>query len=214
MAAFRKFDSYAFLEKTRKLDTADKGNQEPIPLSRRSDFRGRVGSQSEKQEGILGVIIAPPQPLPDFQNSAPAPTKPATETKAGGGTRILRTLSYTFVTLEWSCPEYVEPNRWRRVVADGRLFTATWGRQAEALGWTDVELFGLHEPPAHPHASYNRMSRYDCMGLVWLLNGNPVVALTEITAAIQHKSGSVTIYRKLNKPALGPLGDSLDDFIA
>jgi hypothetical protein len=58
------------------------------------------------------------------------------------------------------------------------------------------------------------MSRYDCMGLVWLLNGNPVVALTEITAAIQHKSGSVTIYRKLNKPALGPLGDSLDDFIA
>jgi hypothetical protein len=68
--------------------------------------------------------------------------------------------------------------------------------------------------PAHPHASYNRMSRYDCMGLVWLLNGNPVVALTEITAAIQHKSGSVTIYRKLNKPALGPLGDSLDDFIA
>ena len=82
-----------------------------------------------------------------------------------------------------------------------------------ALGWTSDELFGLHEPPSNPHPSYNRLSRYDCAGLVWLLRGNPLVALTENTAAIQHKSGSITNYLKLNKPGLGPVGDSLDDFV-
>ena len=40
-----------------------------------------------------------------------------------------------------------------------------------------------------------------------------MIALTETTAAIQtEKTGSVTVYRKHNKPALGPVGNSLDDF--
>jgi hypothetical protein len=37
------------------------------------------------------------------------------------------------------------------------------------------------------------------------------VALTASTAAIKNPIG-VTIYRKNNKPALGSMGDSLDDF--
>ena len=37
-----------------------------------------------------------------------------------------------------------------------------------------------------------------------------VLALTEFTAAIRHPSGSITTYRRFNKPALGPL--SMDDF--
>jgi hypothetical protein len=48
------------------------------------------------------------------------------------------------------------------------------------------------------------------MGLIWLLTGRAVVAMTETTAAIQGATSLLT-YRKLNKPALGPLGDSLDD---
>jgi hypothetical protein len=39
-----------------------------------------------------------------------------------------------------------------------------------------------------------------------------VIVLTEATAAIQSPTGAVTIYRKHNKPGLGPTGDSLDDF--
>jgi hypothetical protein len=38
-----------------------------------------------------------------------------------------------------------------------------------------------------------------------------VVALTADTAAIQTTTGSILTYRKANKPALGPVGDSLDD---
>ena len=39
----------------------------------------------------------------------------------------------------------------------------------------------------------------------------PVVALTEATDASQNSTGAITIYRRHNKPALGPVGDSLDD---
>jgi hypothetical protein len=48
-------------------------------------------------------------------------------------------------------------------------------------------------------------------GLLWLLQGREVVALTESTAAIMNATGNVTTYRKHHKPALGPVGDSLDD---
>jgi hypothetical protein len=34
--------------------------------------------------------------------------------------------------------------------------------------------------------------------------GPPVVALTEAAAAIQSSTGAITIYRRHNKPALGP----------
>ena len=94
---------------------------------------------------------------------------------------------------------------------DGRRFFGRWGEQAEALGWTAKALLGLHQPPDKPHPSYSRLSRYDEIGLIWLLRGRPVIALTEATAAIQNPTGAVTVYRRFNKPALGPVGDSLDD---
>jgi hypothetical protein len=51
------------------------------------------------------------------------------------------------------------------------------------------------------------LSRYDEAGLIWLLNGRPVVALTASEAAIREHSGAIVTYRKFNKPAPGPLGD-------
>ena len=63
-----------------------------------------------------------------------------------------------------------------------------------------------------PHSSYNRLSRYDCTGLALLLQGKEVIALTADTATIRNPAmGSLTTYRRFNKPALGPLGNSLDD---
>jgi hypothetical protein len=120
-------------------------------------------------------------------------------------------LRRTLSALESACPELVPGDRWRRCVEDGRRFLAAWGEQADALGWTAKDLFGLHQPPAAPHPSYSRLSRYDETGLIWFLQGRPVVALTEATAAIQSSTGALTIYRRHNKHALGPEGDSLDD---
>jgi hypothetical protein len=109
----------------------------------------------------------------------------------------------TFAHLQLRPPALVEVARWRQAVEDGSRFLAKWGEQAESLGWSSADLFGLHQPPAKPHPSYSRLSRYDCTGLCWLLQGRPVVALTEDTASIRNPAtGSITVYRKHNKPTL------------
>jgi hypothetical protein len=119
----------------------------------------------------------------------------------------------TLAALERRCPDYVEEERWQQAVADGKTFLSRWGDQAQALGWTAKDLFGLLTVPEHAKPSFNRLSRYDETGLIWLLKGRRVVALTESTAAIENPaSGAVTMYRRFDKPALGPLGDSLEDF--
>jgi hypothetical protein len=120
-------------------------------------------------------------------------------------------LCRTFEHLESGCPDLVPNDRWQQAVQDGRRFLAEWGEQAEALGWTARDLFGLAPIPDKPHPTYRRLSRHDETGLIWLLRGRPVLALTESTAAVESPTGAVTVYRRHNKPALGPLGDSLDD---
>lgn len=112
--------------------------------------------------------------------------------------------------LQSKCPELIDPERWQQAIRDAESFLATWGDQAHVLGWTGRELFGLHPVPERPVAAYRRLARYDETGMIWLLRGRPVVALSETTAAIQGGTAAVT-YRKLNKPAFGPLGDNLDD---
>jgi hypothetical protein len=74
--------------------------------------------------------------------------------------------------------------RWLRRGNPRRRFLSRWGDQVEALGWTARDLFGLQAPPSKRHPSYSRLSRYDETGPIWLLQGRPVVALTEATAAI------------------------------
>jgi hypothetical protein len=126
---------------------------------------------------------------------------------------LLRSAPYSAALerLRSACPALIDPDRWQQAIVDADSFLSQWGAQALALGWTAKELFGLHLVPEKPKANYSRLSRYENTGLIWLLRGRPVVALTETAAAIQTDTGNL-IYRKLNKPALGPPGDSLDDF--
>jgi hypothetical protein len=116
----------------------------------------------------------------------------------------------TFAALRSKCPELVETDRWQQAVNDAATFLARWGNQAHMLGWTAHELFGLHPIPERPAPAFRRLARYDSTGLIWLLQGRPVIALTASEAAIQ-SAGAVIMYRKHNRPAVGPLGDSLDD---
>jgi hypothetical protein len=72
----------------------------------------------------------------------------------------------------------------RAAERDRRYFNAT----AVALGWTDADLFGCDD--IRPYA------RIDRMGLVWLLNGRRVVAVTADTAAIETESGTQMTFRR------------------
>jgi hypothetical protein len=94
-----------------------------------------------------------------------------------------------FAALERGCPDAVPVARWREAVDDGSRFLGQWGEQAEALGWTAEDLFGLH--PTAP------LARYDSMGLVWLLRGRKVVALTATAATIRTATGITLSYRKV-----------------
>jgi hypothetical protein len=127
-------------------------------------------------------------------------------------TRRCGNLEEVLAALEARVPDRVDRADWELAVAGARRFLAVWGEQARSLGWSVRDLFGLHEVPAVPSPTYRRLSRYDETGLVWLLRGCEVVALTETTAAIRNPSGSILSYRRFNKPAFGPVGDSLDDF--
>jgi hypothetical protein len=126
------------------------------------------------------------------------------------GTVVGQHYASVLTALHSKCPDLVETDRWDQAIRDADSFLAKWGQQAQALGWTARELFGLHPIPAQPAPTFRRLARYDTTGLIWLLQGRPVIALTETEAAIQ-SAGAVVMYRKLRKPALGPLGDSLDD---
>jgi hypothetical protein len=168
---------------------------------------------------MTGTYLEKLRALKSQKGVPEAPTKPTKPGSVGfvgaQGTafsNFLARYGRVMAALEAGCPDHVPVDRWHLAVEDGRRFLARWGEQAEALGWTARDLFGLHTPPENPHPSYSRLSRYDETGLIWLLCGREVVALTEATAAILGSTGAITAYRRHNKPALGPIGDSLDDF--
>jgi hypothetical protein len=146
------------------------------------------------------VDTVPTRTVPAFQsvNSVKTVSRQNQSKESDGGLltnfdkRIDSPLAKALAALERRCPAYVEANRWQQAVEDGHRFLRQWGDKAAALGWTAQDLFGLQRPPEQPHPSYQRLSRYDQAGLVWLLFGQPVVALTETSAAIQNG----LIYRK------------------
>ena len=117
--------------------------------------------------------------------------------KTSGFGRISR-FGRTLRELERRCPDQVAVSDWQQAVEDAHKFLGQWGEQAEALGWTARDLFGLFQVPERPPASFRRLSRFDQTGLCWLLHGRPVVAMTADVAVMRCASGgSATLtYRK------------------
>ena len=164
----------------------------------------------EKSENTENTAVFPVfRDLPNNFNSA---TREHQEHPKNESSKLSAKLWRDLDALQVECPAYVEAKRWRQAVEDARRSVAEWGEQAAALGWTADDLFGLAPIPDRPKARFERLSRYDLSGLVWLLRGRRVIALTEITAVIETASGTLA-YRRHKKPALGPLGDSLEDFV-
>jgi hypothetical protein len=156
--------------------------------------------QTASVGGIVSFVGSQSRPISEFENS-----KNATSANRQNRQNLFWP---AFEALERRCPAYIDIADWQIAIEDGGSFLRRWAEQAEALGWTVRDVFGLAPAPDKVAANYRRLSRYDLTGLIWLLRGRPVVALTEATAAIQHRRGSITTYRRQNKPALGPIGDS------
>ena len=84
---------------------------------------------------------------------------------------------------------------WPVTQDDAYRFFRTWGAQAHRLGWTELDLFGVHR-----HAPWARL---DGMGLVPLLQGREVVVLAEDKAAIKTATGGTLTYRRKKPPYPG-----------
>jgi hypothetical protein len=86
-------------------------------------------------------------------------------------------------------PGDVRPQRWLRFVDDVGLFLdSPFCASAAALGWGPYDLFGCDRD--RPFA------RIDHLGLLWLLDGAQVIALTADTATIKRSNGSILTYRR------------------
>jgi len=86
-------------------------------------------------------------------------------------------------------PGDVPPRRWQQFVNDvGRFLDSPFCAVAAVLGWGPLDLFGCDRD--RPFA------RIDQAGLLWLLNGDRLVALTENTATIERRTGARQTYRR------------------
>jgi hypothetical protein len=86
-------------------------------------------------------------------------------------------------------PSHVPPKRWRRFIDDAGLFLKSpFCAAAAALGWGPHDLFGCDR---------NRpFARIDQAGLLWLLDGAQLVALTENAAIIKTRIGAPQTWRR------------------
>jgi hypothetical protein len=91
-------------------------------------------------------------------------------------------------------PAGVPLQRWKRFLDDVRHFLDNgFAVQAAALGWGPYDLFGCDRD--RPFA------RIDQAGLLWLLNGDRLIALSETTATIQTRTGARhTFHRRPSEP--------------
>ncbi len=85
-------------------------------------------------------------------------------------------------------PRTYPANAWQQLIVDAERFLEDWAPQAAALGWPDWELFGCHR-----RAPWGRIQG---MGLVLLLHGDPLAALTGTEAVIRRPSGAHQTWRR------------------
>ena len=89
---------------------------------------------------------------------------------------------------ETPCPARFPAARWVQVVLDAAAFLQEWAEAAHRLGWRDWELFGCHRS-----APWGRIQG---MGLVLLLQGDEIAALTATEAVIRTATGAHQTYRR------------------
>ena len=85
-------------------------------------------------------------------------------------------------------PRNYPEQAWQQLIVDAERFLDNWAAQAHRLGWPAWELFGCHR-----RAPWGRIQ---AMGLVLLLRGDEIAALTEIEAVIRTRTGAHQTYRR------------------
>lgn len=189
-ALFTKFDAHAFLEN-------EKWQVRPAKLA-------KAAKAEEERSATLATLAALADHHVISQNSAATQPEPvstpanvwsdADEERAaiaeyeGGAPRVWAEALARLAPAR--PPGDVPPRRWVRFIDDcGRFVDDGWAHRAEVLGWGPLHLFGCdRERP---------WARIDHAGLIWLLDGHKIFALTADTAVIETAAGARQTYRRL-----------------
>ena len=145
--------------------------------------------------------VVPVVPPPDPQGSA------RRETPVGTTIDVDASLAASPSIGHWQCglaklnpaepPFGFTPDRWFRLIDGGTAFLDAWGRTAAALGWSTLDVFGVHpEAPA---------ARYDVMGLVPLLGDGELMAVEATHATMRMPTGSKLTYLRRPRPGAVPI---------
>lgn len=128
-------------------------------------------------------IRAEPEPadtLAERVESEPTPAPPGVPAEWVEGAHLLAAMP---------CPQSFDPRRWATLQADAMAFLGRWAATAHALGWSTLDVWGAH--PRAPDA------RHDMKGLVLLIGGDEITAITADAARLHTFSGAVlTAYRR------------------
>jgi hypothetical protein len=89
-------------------------------------------------------------------------------------------------------PTGITSNRWLRIIDAAGLFLDRWATEAIRHGWSDLDVFGCD--PVRPD------SRFDCMGLVMLLDRARIVSIDNAGADLITATGARQRYRRRPLP--------------
>jgi hypothetical protein len=94
-------------------------------------------------------------------------------------------------------PDWMMPDRWEILLRVAERFLDLWSPTAHAMGWTTLDLFGTH--PTRPAV------RFDVMGLLLLLQGGEVIALTAegVDQAAQRSCPTLPSPGRWRRPSVG-----------
>jgi hypothetical protein len=180
MAAFVRFDPYAMLAQHQNW------NRGPTPAK-----AAKPAKVERREAEALANLATLAAAVSETQN--PAGWGEAEEERAAiaehdGG--IPRAWAEGFARLHPDRPPADVPaKRWLTFVDDvGRFLDTAFCAVALALGWGPHDLFGCDRD--RPFA------RIDQAGLLWSLNNNRLVALSENTAAVETRTGARQTWRR------------------
>jgi hypothetical protein len=219
MAAFARFDPLAFLEREKRT-TANNGlaqtpNGSPLPANNPRTLAGlatlaAAPSKNENQDFGRPHAKSEHHHHKKIQKCQSAPAKAAKVAKVDPITVAIDEAAWgeaqeeraAIVEYDGGAPRVwaealarldpkrppcdMSPKRWLQFINDcGRFLDGGWAARAEELGWGPLELFGCDR--VKPFA------RLDRAGLLWLLNGGKLIALTAATGTIETIGGSADI---------------------
>jgi len=193
MGAFNKFDPYAFLARSSEPETGQCDTLAALaglaPVEERAHNLTRSCTSRPASTLAAFAGLAGSKRQTEFQGRDGA--RPVTNPNSSSANNPPQSWIEGVAKLDAErVPGDVPPRRWRQFIYDAaRFLDGGFAAQAAALDWDALDLFGCDQ--IRPFA------RIDNAGLVWLLNGDRLVALTERSARIEAKSGAtLTCYRK------------------